>query len=117
MLKDYARTKPNENERTFNFFVKKDSSVKHYTFGLWYHNGRGSGSGTGYSTELDRLLANELTNLELSKVSSNSKPIKVKFYGDIFKDDSFSLEPLLRIYARSENVPIDFEYLPAIRRK
>lgn len=115
-LNDYASINPKEHERSFDFFVKRDYSG-HYVFSIWYNSGKGDGSGVGEHMDVIGLLSNELTNLELNREESdlNTKPIKARFHGKTLK--YYSLEELLKIYARSEGVPIDFEYLPPVRRR
>jgi hypothetical protein len=119
MLIEYSKVNHDEKERTFDFFLKKDFSIGHYVFSIWYNSGDGGGQGEGEHEYPEAILANELVNLELNRNEeySNNKPIKARFHGKTFKYYSPSLESLLKIYARSEGVPIEFEYLPPIKRK
>jgi len=117
-LRKYSKTKPNSDERTFDLFLRKDTHIHHYVFSVWYNSGQGNGSGGGDVLCPYDILTNQLINLEVNRDEKfpNKKPIKTRFHGKTFEYYS-GLEDLLKIYARSENVPIEFEYLPPVRRK
>jgi hypothetical protein len=100
-----------EDERSFDFVLRKS---KHYFFSVKYNSGLGSTSSVGECPSPEDVLMYQLINLELNRYA-NTKPIKARFHGKTFRYYP-CLEALLKIYARSEGVPIEFEYLPSARR-